>query len=113
VPGSPDSLPTLEALLGLPNRAVNPSEEEEEDLGLAGLFWLPPDLDDVVPPSASAPEPRRRRKEKEWRYIEHPGGCAPPDKERSSILTFRRVCLVCPCRCDRGGGERWPSSGTP
>jgi hypothetical protein len=38
VPGSPESLPTLEALLGLPNRAVAPDEEEEEDLDLVGLF---------------------------------------------------------------------------
>ena len=37
VPGSPDSLPTLEALLDLPDRAVADEEEkEEEDLGLAG-----------------------------------------------------------------------------
>ena len=45
VPGSPDSLPTLEALLGLPDRAVAEEEEEEEDdddLGRAGFFWLPP-----------------------------------------------------------------------
>jgi hypothetical protein len=55
VPGS-----TLEALLGLPNRAV--AEEEEEDLGLAGLFWLPPDPEDVLPPAASAPEPRRSKR---------------------------------------------------
>jgi hypothetical protein len=43
VPGSPDSLPILEALLGLPglpNRAV----AEEEDIGLMGLFWLSPTL---------------------------------------------------------------------
>jgi len=86
------------------NRAVTPEEEEEEDLGLGGLFLATPDLDDVVPPSASAPDPRRRRKEKERRYIEHPGGCALLDKERSSTLTFRRVCLVCPCRCDRAEG---------
>jgi hypothetical protein len=62
MPGSPDSLPTLEALLGLPNRVVAPDEEEEEDLGLAGLFWLPPDPEDVLPPSASAPEPRRSKR---------------------------------------------------
>jgi hypothetical protein len=37
LPGSPDSLFNVEALLGLPNRAVAP-EEEEEDLDLAGLF---------------------------------------------------------------------------
>jgi hypothetical protein len=65
-PGSPDSLPTFEALLDLPNRAAGPDDEkevvEEEDLGLAGLFRLPPDLEDVVPPSASAPEPRRSKR---------------------------------------------------
>ena len=60
MPGSPDSLPTLEALLGLPDRAV--ADEEDEDLGLAGLFWLPPDPEDVLPPSASAPEPRRSKR---------------------------------------------------
>jgi hypothetical protein len=65
VPRSPNSLPTLEALLGLPNRAVaeeEEEEEEEEDLGLAGLFWLPPDPEDVLPPAASAPEPRRSKR---------------------------------------------------
>jgi hypothetical protein len=65
MPESPDSLPTLEALLGLPNRVVAPDEEEEEeeeDLGLAGLFWLPPDLEDVLPPSASAFKPRRSKR---------------------------------------------------
>jgi hypothetical protein len=36
VPGSPDSLPILEALLGLLDKAV--AEEEEKDLGFAGLF---------------------------------------------------------------------------
>jgi hypothetical protein len=40
VPGSPEKLPTLEEMLGLPNREVTPVEKE--DLGLAGLFWLPP-----------------------------------------------------------------------
>ena len=58
VPGSPDSLPTFEALLGLPDRAV---AEEEEDFGLVGLFWLPPDPEDLLPPSASAPELRRSK----------------------------------------------------
>lgn len=53
LPGSPDSLSTVEALLGLPNRAVAP-EEEEEDLDLAGLFWLLPDPEDVLSPSASS-----------------------------------------------------------
>jgi hypothetical protein len=43
VPGSPDSLPTLETLLGLPNRVVA-EEEEEEDLGRAGFFGHPPAL---------------------------------------------------------------------
>jgi hypothetical protein len=38
VPGSPESLPTLEELLGLPNQEVVCMEEEEEDLGLEGLF---------------------------------------------------------------------------
>jgi hypothetical protein len=42
VTGSPDSLPTLEALLGLLDRAVAEEEEKkkekEKDLGLAGLF---------------------------------------------------------------------------
>jgi hypothetical protein len=46
VPGSLDSLPTLEALLGLLDRAVAEEEEKkkeekkkkEKDLGLAGLF---------------------------------------------------------------------------
>jgi hypothetical protein len=38
VPGSPESLPTLEEMLRLPNREV--TVVEEEDLGLAGLFWL-------------------------------------------------------------------------
>jgi hypothetical protein len=37
VPGSPESLPTLEELLGLPNQEVV-SVEEEEDLSLEGLF---------------------------------------------------------------------------
>jgi hypothetical protein len=41
VPGSPDSLPTLEALLGLLDRAVAEEEEKKKekkkDLGLAGL----------------------------------------------------------------------------
>jgi hypothetical protein len=63
VPRSPNNLLTLEALLGLPNRAVaEEEEEEEEDLGLAGLFWLPPDPEDVLPPAASAPEPRRSKR---------------------------------------------------
>jgi hypothetical protein len=62
MPESPDSLPTLEALLGLPNRVVAPDEEEEEDLGLAGLFWLTPDPEDVLPPSVSAPKPRRSKR---------------------------------------------------
>ena len=44
VPESLDSLPTLGALLGLPNRAGTPLEEE--NLGLVGLFWLPPDPED-------------------------------------------------------------------
>jgi hypothetical protein len=39
VPGSPESFPTLEEMLGLPNREV--TAVEEEDFGLAGLFWLP------------------------------------------------------------------------
>lgn len=55
-------MPTLGALLGLPNRAGKPLEEE--DLRLVDLFWLPPDPEDesdVVPPSASAPEPRRSK----------------------------------------------------
>jgi hypothetical protein len=63
VPGSPESLPTLEEMLGLPNREVTPVEEE--DLGLAGLFWLPPDPEDHLhpaPPSASVPEPRRPKR---------------------------------------------------
>jgi hypothetical protein len=40
VPGSPESLPTLEELLGLLNQEVVSVEEEdeEEDLGLEGLF---------------------------------------------------------------------------
>ena len=40
MPGSPENLPTLEEMLGLPNREVTPVEKE--DLGLSGLFWLPP-----------------------------------------------------------------------
>jgi len=47
-------------MLGRPNREVTPVEEE--DLSLAGLFWLPSDPDDHLhpaPPSASAPEPCR------------------------------------------------------
>ena len=63
VPGSSNSLPTLEELLGLPNRIITPVGEE--DLGLAGLFWLTPDPEDdsgVVPPPASAPEPRRSKR---------------------------------------------------
>jgi hypothetical protein len=56
VPGSSDSLPpSLEAMLGLPEREDIPPKE---DLDLEGLFWLPPDLEDqshAVPPSASAP----------------------------------------------------------
>jgi hypothetical protein len=63
VPGSSDSLsPSLEAMLGLPKRKDTPPEE---DLGLEGLFWLPPDLEDqshAVPPSASAPEPCRSKR---------------------------------------------------
>jgi hypothetical protein len=58
----PDSLPTLGALPGLPNRAGTPLEEE--DLSLTDLFWLTPDLKDeldVVPSSVSAPEPRRSK----------------------------------------------------
>jgi hypothetical protein len=49
IPVRPDSLPTPEVLLGLPNKVIIPMEE---DLGLAGLFWLPPDPEDdsdVVP----------------------------------------------------------------
>jgi hypothetical protein len=65
VPGSPESLLTLEELLGLPNHeVVSVEEEEEEDVGLEGLFWSPPDPEDhsdTVPPSASAPEPRRSK----------------------------------------------------
>jgi hypothetical protein len=68
-PGSPESLLTLEELLGLPNQEVvsveEEEEEEEEDVGLEGLFWLPPDPEghsDTVPPSASAPEPRRSKR---------------------------------------------------
>jgi hypothetical protein len=39
VPGSLDSLSTLEALLGLLDRAVAEEEKKKEkDLGLAGLF---------------------------------------------------------------------------
>jgi hypothetical protein len=40
VPGSPDSLLTLKALLGLLDRAVAEEEEKkkEKDLGLTGLF---------------------------------------------------------------------------
>jgi hypothetical protein len=56
-------LPTLGALLGLPNRASTPLEEE--DLGLAGLFWLLPDPEDesdVIPPSVKCPEPRRSKR---------------------------------------------------
>jgi hypothetical protein len=37
----------------------------EEDLGLEGPFWLPPDLghqSHAVPPSASIPEPRRSKR---------------------------------------------------
>jgi hypothetical protein len=63
VPGSPESLPTLEEMLELPNREVTPVEEE--DLCLAGLFWLPPDPEDHLhpaSPSASAPEPRRSKR---------------------------------------------------
>ena len=63
VPGSSDSLPpSLSVMLGLPEREDTPPEE---DLGLEGLFWLPPDLEDqshAVPPSASAPEPRRSKR---------------------------------------------------
>jgi hypothetical protein len=59
-------LPTFEALLDLLNRAAGPDDEEEmmeeEDFGLAGLFRLPPDLEDVVPPSANALEPRRSKR---------------------------------------------------
>ena len=40
MPGSPENLPTLEEMLGLPNQEVTPVETE--GLGLAGLFWLPP-----------------------------------------------------------------------
>jgi hypothetical protein len=50
-------------MLELPNREVTPVEEE--DLCLAGLFWLPPDPEDhlhPVPPSASAPEPSRSKR---------------------------------------------------
>jgi len=42
--GSRESLPSLEEMLGLPNREVTPVEEE--DLGLAGLFRLLPDPGD-------------------------------------------------------------------
>jgi hypothetical protein len=63
VPGSPDSLPTLEALLNLPNSAM--TLQEEEDLGLEGLFWLPPNLEEdsqrTLPP-VNAPEPRRPKR---------------------------------------------------
>jgi hypothetical protein len=42
--GSSDSLPpSLEAMLGLSEREDTPPEE---DLGLEGLFWLPPDPED-------------------------------------------------------------------
>jgi hypothetical protein len=44
-------------MLGLPNREV--MSVEKEDLGLAGLFWLPPD---PALPSASAPEPRKSKR---------------------------------------------------
>jgi len=57
VPGSPESLPIFEELLELPNQEAV-SVEEEEDLGLEGLFCLPPDPEDrsdTVPASASAP----------------------------------------------------------
>jgi hypothetical protein len=63
MPLYPDSLPTLGALPGLPNWAGTPLEEEE-DLSLTDLFWPTPDLKDeldVVPPSVSAPEPRRSK----------------------------------------------------
>jgi hypothetical protein len=63
VPGSPESLSTLEEMLGPPNREVTPVEME--DLGLAGLFWLHPDPEDHLhpaPPSASGPEPRRSKR---------------------------------------------------
>jgi hypothetical protein len=43
VPWSLESLPALEEMLRLPNREVTPVEEEEEGLGLTGLFWLLPD----------------------------------------------------------------------
>jgi hypothetical protein len=61
--GSSDSLPpSLEVMLGLPEREDTPPEE---DLGLEALFWLPPDPEDqshAVPPSVSAPEPRRSKR---------------------------------------------------
>ena len=44
VPESPERLPTFEELLGLPNQEV--VSVEEENLGLEGLFWLPPDPED-------------------------------------------------------------------
>jgi hypothetical protein len=50
----------------LPDRALaeeeEEEEEEEEDLGLVGLFWLTPDPEDVLPPSASAPKPRQPKR---------------------------------------------------
>jgi hypothetical protein len=60
-------LPTLEELLGLLNQEVVSveDEDEEEDLGLEGLFWVPPDPEDhsdTVPPSASASELRRSKR---------------------------------------------------
>jgi hypothetical protein len=49
---------------------------------------------------------RQRPKEKDRHYTEFLGGCAPLNEEKSYTLTFVRrcVCLVCLCRCDRGGG---------
>jgi hypothetical protein len=52
----------LEEVLRLLNREVTPVEKE--DLGLAGLFRLPPGPEDHLHPaplSASAPEPRRSK----------------------------------------------------
>ena len=47
VPGGPDNLPTLEEILGLPERTVTPVEEE--DLGLIDLFDCLPSLGITIP----------------------------------------------------------------